>query len=104
MAVPSAPAGRSTPALTALEGAVLAFAVAGFAWLGLIYLRMLVSPAPQEMREGALIVTTLALAPLTLLFDNQRSFDDLAGMSQDIESVQGFKTVEEAFSSGEVLP
>jgi hypothetical protein len=61
MAVPSAPAGRSTPALTALDGAALAFAVAGFAWLGLIYLRMLVSPAPQEMREGALIVTTLAL-------------------------------------------
>ncbi len=47
--------------LIALEGAALAFAAAGFAWLGLIYLRMLVSPAPQEMREGALIVTTLAL-------------------------------------------
>lgn len=47
--------------LAVLEGAALAFAVAAFAWLGLIYLRMLVSPAPQEMREGALIVTTLAL-------------------------------------------
>ncbi len=45
----------------ALEGASIAFALAGFAWLGLVYLRMLVSPAPQEMREGALIVTTLAL-------------------------------------------
>lgn len=58
----SSPArGRTAPALIALEGAALAFASAGFAWLGLIYLRMLVSPAPQEMREGALIVTTLAL-------------------------------------------
>ena len=45
----------------ALEGAAIAFAVAGFAWLGMVYLRMLVSPAPQEMREGALVVTTLAL-------------------------------------------
>jgi hypothetical protein len=52
--------GRTTPALSALEGAAIAFAIAGFAWLGVIYLRMLVSPAPQEMREGALIVTTLA--------------------------------------------
>ncbi|WP_439578653.1 hypothetical protein [Elioraea sp.] len=47
--------------LTALEGGSVAFALAGFAWLGVVYLRMLVSPAPQEMREGALIVTTLAL-------------------------------------------
>ncbi|MFQ3623612.1 MAG: hypothetical protein SNJ73_08710 [Acetobacteraceae bacterium] len=61
MAAPSAPAGRSTSALIALEGAALAFAAAGFLWLGVVYLRMLVSPAPQEMREGALIVTTLAL-------------------------------------------
>lgn len=53
--------GRSPGALVAAEGAALAFAVAGFAWLALIYLRMLASPAPQEMREGALVVTTLAL-------------------------------------------
>jgi len=53
---------RPSAALSAaLEGAALAFAAAGLVWLGLIYLRMLISPAPQEMREGALIVTTLAL-------------------------------------------
>ena len=51
-----------------------------------------------------LLATTLALAPLMLLFDNTRTFDDLAGMNPDIESVQGFKTVEKAFSSGTVLP
>lgn len=54
-------AARGRAALGALDGAALAFALAGFAWLVLIYLRMLVSPAPQEMREGALVVTTLAL-------------------------------------------
>jgi hypothetical protein len=51
-------------ALTVLEGAAVAFAIAGFAWLAAIYLRMMVSPAPQEMREGAPIVTTLALLEL----------------------------------------
>ncbi|MFQ3623415.1 MAG: hypothetical protein SNJ73_07700, partial [Acetobacteraceae bacterium] len=51
----------ATALADALDGAAIAFALAGFAWLGLVYLRMLVSPAPQEMREGALIVTTLAL-------------------------------------------
>lgn len=54
-------AARAGAALGVLDGAALAFALAGFAWLALIYLRMLVSPAPQEMREGALVVTTLAL-------------------------------------------
>jgi hypothetical protein len=57
-------AARGRAALGALEGAALGFALAGFAWLGLIYLRMLVSPAPQEMREGAIVVTTLALLDL----------------------------------------
>lgn len=55
------PAARPAALATALEGAAAAFAAAGFAWLGLVYLRMLASPAPQEMREGALVVTTLAL-------------------------------------------
>jgi hypothetical protein len=63
---PSTARDRTTAraALTVLEGAAVAFAVAGFAWLAAIYLRMLVSPAPQEMREGALVVTTLALLDL----------------------------------------
>lgn len=61
-------------AVAAIEGAALAFALAGFAWLALIYLRMLVSPAPQEMREGALVVTTLAL----LDFRNPYGVDALA--------------------------
>ncbi len=43
------------------EGAALAFFLAAMAWLGMLWLRMIVSPAPQEMREGAIILTTLAL-------------------------------------------
>jgi hypothetical protein len=43
------------------EAAALAFGLAALAWLIGVTLRMLVSPAPQEMREGALVLTTLAL-------------------------------------------
>jgi hypothetical protein len=55
---------RSRPApgpLGLLEGASLAFFLAAMAWLVMLWLRMMVSPAPQEMREGAIILTTLAL-------------------------------------------
>ncbi|MGB8954658.1 MAG: MMPL family transporter [Tumebacillaceae bacterium] len=50
------------------------------------------------------LAATIALAPLILLFNNKRTFDDLAGMDQNIQSVQGFKVVENAFSAGTVLP
>lgn len=43
------------------EGAALAFFLAAIAWLVMLWGRMIVSPAPQEMREGAIILTTLAL-------------------------------------------
>ncbi len=43
------------------DGAALAFGLAALAWLAMVVVRMAVSPAPQEMREGALVLTTLAL-------------------------------------------
>jgi hypothetical protein len=55
-------AGRRTWAiLHLLEGIAAGFAAAAFAWLLLVALRMIVSPAPQEMREGAIVLSTLAL-------------------------------------------
>ena len=51
-----------------------------------------------------MLAALIALAPVTLLFQNKRTFDDLAGMDQNIESVKGFKAVENAFSAGTVLP
>jgi hypothetical protein len=53
---------RKGGALSALaEGVALAFFLAAIAWLAMLWVRMIVSPAPQEMREGAIILTTLAL-------------------------------------------
>jgi hypothetical protein len=49
------------PILHALDGAALAFFLGAMGWLGLLWVRMVLSPAPQEMREGALVMTTLAL-------------------------------------------
>lgn len=50
-----------TPAVAALEGASVGVFLAAIAWLVMLWGRMVVSPAPQEMREGAIILTTLAL-------------------------------------------
>lgn len=63
------PAGRAPerwqnchpPILQLMEGAAVAFSLAAFGWLVMLWLRMIASPAPQEMREGAIILTTLAL-------------------------------------------
>ncbi len=44
-----------------LDGVAVAFFLAACAWLAGVTLRMALSPAPQEMREGALVLTTLAL-------------------------------------------
>ncbi|QHW33325.1 MMPL family transporter [Paenibacillus rhizovicinus] len=51
-----------------------------------------------------LLVTVILLAPLTLLYHNKRSFDDLAEISPSLGSVQGFRQVERSFGSGEVFP
>ncbi|MBM7566812.1 MMPL family transporter [Paenibacillus sacheonensis] len=51
-----------------------------------------------------LLVTVILLAPLTLLYHNKRSFDDLAEISPKLGSVQGFRQVERSFGSGEVFP
>jgi len=52
----------SCPAIVhALDGAAVAFFLGAMGWLGLLWARMVLSPAPQEMREGALVMTTLAL-------------------------------------------
>jgi hypothetical protein len=58
----TAPRGGATwPILHALDGAALAVFVGAMGWLCLLWARMVLSPAPQEMREGALVMTTLAL-------------------------------------------
>ena len=51
-----------------------------------------------------ILVAGILLAPLTLLYHNKRSFDDLAEISPSHGSVQGFRQVERSFGSGEVFP
>ncbi|WP_219838610.1 MMPL family transporter [Paenibacillus sp. R14(2021)] len=51
-----------------------------------------------------ILVTVLLLAPLTLLYQGKRSFDDLAEIDPSHGSVQGFRQVERTFGSGEVFP
>ncbi|WP_291296034.1 hypothetical protein [Elioraea sp.] len=58
---PHSAASQHSPWGSVAEAACLAFGLAALAWLIVVTLRMLVSPAPQEMREGALVLTTLAL-------------------------------------------
>jgi hypothetical protein len=60
-AVPQPAAAQRASWLAVTEAASLAFGLAAIAWLVVVTLRMLASPAPQEMREGALVLTTLAL-------------------------------------------
>lgn len=51
-----------------------------------------------------LICCIVVLTPVTLLYEGNRSFDDLGEMNQSSSAVKGFRTVEDKFSSGEVLP
>lgn len=51
-----------------------------------------------------LLITVIVLAPFSLLFQNQRSFDEIAEIDPEIGSVKGFRTIENAFSSGEMFP
>ncbi|MCQ6559596.1 MMPL family transporter [Paenibacillus mendelii] len=53
---------------------------------------------------AVLLVTVILLAPVTLLFEGKRSFDDLAEIDPSHGSVQGFRQVERSFGSGEVFP
>ncbi|GGD48778.1 MMPL family transporter [Paenibacillus nasutitermitis] len=53
---------------------------------------------------AVLLVTVILLAPVTLLFEGKRSFDDIAEIDSGHSSVQGFRQVEQAFGSGEVFP
>ncbi|MBD0383380.1 MMPL family transporter [Paenibacillus sedimenti] len=53
---------------------------------------------------AVLLVCVLLLSPFIFLFQGNRSFDDLAEIDPDISAVKGFRKVEAAFSSGEVLP
>ncbi|RAP77330.1 MMPL family transporter [Paenibacillus montanisoli] len=51
-----------------------------------------------------LLVAVLLLAPITLLYQGKRSFDDLAEINPEYGSVQGFRQVERSFGAGEVFP
>ncbi|WEK55190.1 MAG: MMPL family transporter [Candidatus Cohnella colombiensis] len=51
-----------------------------------------------------LLITVILLAPVTLLFQGKRSFDDIAQVDPNLPSVVGYKQVERAFSTGEVFP
>ncbi|MCU0985137.1 MAG: hypothetical protein MUC89_09380 [Acetobacteraceae bacterium] len=61
VAAPVSAGSRTWAILHLLEGVAAGFAAAAFAWLLLVALRMIASPAPQEMREGAIVLSTLAL-------------------------------------------
>ncbi|WP_276354750.1 MMPL family transporter [Cohnella caldifontis] len=61
--------------------------------------------ALSAKRAGLVIlVAAVLLAPITLLFKGQRSFDDVAEIDPGLGSVVGFRQVEKAFGSGEVFP
>ncbi|WP_123041698.1 MMPL family transporter [Cohnella candidum] len=59
----------------------------------------------SSKRAGLVIlVVAILLAPVTLLFKGQRSFDDIAEINPELGSVVGFRQVEKSFGSGEVFP
>lgn len=51
-----------------------------------------------------LMVIAVLLAPLSLLFKGQRSFDDIAEIDPSLGSVLGFRQIEKSFGAGEVFP
>ncbi|MGZ4107889.1 MAG: MMPL family transporter, partial [Tumebacillaceae bacterium] len=53
---------------------------------------------------AVLLITVLVMSPLMLLFKGERSFDNLTEIDPTISSVQGFRTVQKAFSDGEIMP
>lgn len=62
--------------------------------------------ASLTSRRSAIILlsTFIILAPLTLLFQGKRSFDDISEINPELGSVVGFRLVERTFSPGEVFP
>ncbi|WP_239614876.1 MMPL family transporter [Cohnella mopanensis] len=56
-------------------------------------------------RSGLILLcAVIVLGPLTLLYHNKRSFDDISEISPRLESIIGFRQVEKSFSAGEVFP
>ncbi|MFC5469073.1 MMPL family transporter [Cohnella suwonensis] len=51
-----------------------------------------------------LLASFVVLLPLALLFQGQRSFDDISEIDPGSASVQGFRQVEKAFGAGEAFP
>ncbi|MFC5402712.1 MMPL family transporter [Cohnella soli] len=51
-----------------------------------------------------LLASFVVLLPLALLFQGQRSFDDISEIDPHAASVQGFRQVEKAFGAGEAFP
>lgn len=51
-----------------------------------------------------LVAAVVLLAPLTLLFQGKRSFDDVSEIDPKLGSVVGFHQTERAFGAGEVFP
>ncbi|WP_373229111.1 MMPL family transporter [Cohnella sp.] len=51
-----------------------------------------------------LLAAILFLSPLTLLYQGQRSFDDISDIHESASSIVGFRQVERAFGTGELFP
>jgi RND superfamily putative drug exporter len=51
-----------------------------------------------------LLSAVIFLAPITMLFQGKRSFDDISEMNSKLASVIGIRQVERAFGPGEVFP
>jgi putative drug exporter of the RND superfamily len=68
--------------------------------------RLWTAAAGLASRRSALVLLAVVvlLAPLTLLFQGKRSFDDIAEINPSLGSVVGFRQVEKAFGAGEVFP
>jgi len=61
--------------------------------------------AAVSRRPGIVaLVAVIALSPLVLLYQGSRSFDELAEIDPNFDSVAGFRTVEGKFGAGETMP
>lgn len=62
--------------------------------------------ANLSLKKPILVILAVVLlfSPLIMFFDGKRSFDDLAEIDPNLDSVAGFRLVEEKFGSGEVFP
>ncbi|MFD0671552.1 MMPL family transporter [Cohnella sp. GCM10027633] len=53
---------------------------------------------------AVLLAAVLLLAPMTLLFQGKRSFDDISEIDPSLGSVAGFRQTERTFGAGELFP